>query len=172
MTDNSEIKHVKMYDVEIGTTSGTVTENINTSSCGFRYGKCMRSCCGSGKLSFCELCRSKDCNLRDPCTLTGGAGAACTMSSLCLSVVGVCCCAAEYCCARRPNQHQFSTCNLCGLILYVWQALLFIASWFMGIGVFLFVVCITIFLVRRYGVACCTRCGCKDCADGFAEEIV
>lgn len=164
------IKHVKMYDVD----TEPLDEKNNifpiSRGCSFRCGRCMRRCCGSGKLSFCELCRSTDWNCRDPCTLTSGGGAVCTIVSMITSLLGVCCIGVDYCCAR-PNQPRL-TCNFCGWILYTWQAILFVASWFMGIAFFLFVLCITIFLVRRYGVGCCNRCGCKDCALGFEEEIV
>jgi hypothetical protein len=164
------IKHVKMHDVDIETPDEKTTISTGSRSCGFRCGRCMRRCCGSGKLSFCELCRSTDMSCRDACVLTSYGGAACTIVSMVTSLLGVCCIGIDQCCAR-PNQPRL-TCNFCGWVLYAWQAILFVASWFMGISVFLFVLCITIFLVRRYGVGCCNRCGCKDCASGFAEEIV
>lgn len=130
----------------------------------FKCGKCLRRCCETDR-SFCNT-NGKDCR----CTPLTAIEITCTgaaMFSMVTSLIGVgwlCC---DSCASRRPPD----TCSFCGWIITVWQGLLFVASWFLGLAVALLMLIVTMRISRKHGASCCKKSGCTSCARGFEETV-
>ena len=137
----------------------------------FKCGRCLRTCCTT-EGSFCASnlgCKNCYCTTLSTVEATGFISAIMAMVT---AVLGVCCmgCCSDQCC-HRPNG-QSMTCNFCGWIIPAWQGILFVATWFGGLMLFLVSCMITIRLSKKYGTSCCRGCGCTSCARGFEDSPV
>lgn len=177
-----EIPHNKMSDdivLEITPQTSTsqsdnvgVPKNINMRA--YKCGKCVRQCTEMDG-NFCDANgHDKMCKCTPLCVVECQAATFCLVWPFIgfIGLFAMCCdnSSGFYCC--RSHSPQCPGCFFGGLFLKAWQGIMFVGSWFLGLGICLVATCICMRCTRTYGTNCSRKCGCNSFAKGFEDSPV